>query len=177
MQPKLHFAFLLILGCATQPAQRRSARPPRAKIGQRAPQTAGDTLNAKTYGAPRYDIDTVDGPLVVSFGASHCYPCLLELPQLKALHEQHGKKGLRMLLIVLDETAEGRDMMRTFVQDKLKLSFPVIADPDGRIADRYGVDRLPTLFLFDRDGRLTWRESGYKGDTIESLQRRLQALL
>lgn len=146
-------------------------------MGQLAPALAGDTMNPELCGKTRFDLDAQQAPAtVIVFGASHCYPCLLELPALKEVEEAHRKNGLSMALVVLDQTGEGLELMQTFVEKRLALGFAVIDDPGEKIADRYLVETLPTLFLIGPKGRILWRETGYRGSTIDELNKRLGAI-
>jgi peroxiredoxin len=41
------------------------------------------------------------------------------------------------------------------------LTYPVVSDPDGSIARRYGVQAYPTSFFLAADGTIKASETGY----------------
>jgi len=52
------------------------------------------------------------------------------------------------------------DRVRAYVAEN-KLSFPVLNDPDGRLARNYGVSAFPTTFVIDKSGKIRHAEVGY----------------
>jgi peroxiredoxin len=45
-------------------------------------------------------------------------------------------------------------------KERLKLNFPILLDPDGRVGSMYGVWSLPTTYLIDRRGDIIGRALG-----------------
>jgi peroxiredoxin len=120
--------------------------------------------------APAFDLESLDGrrvslasyrgkPLAVTFWASWCGPCRMELPVLTRFYQQTHKSGsdFEILAISIDTTRdEAEGAART-----LKIPFPVLMDLDGQIAGSYHVDSIPTLFVIDRSGKLIWSNVGF----------------
>lgn len=52
------------------------------------------------------------------------------------------------------------DELRDYVRRE-GLTARVIPDPDGSIAERYGVEGVPTVFFVDRGGRIRFATTGY----------------
>ena len=55
------------------------------------------------------------------------------------------------------------------------ITFPNIYDPEGRVADGYGVTGIPTYIFIDKWGNIASRSSGAKG--TELIHTRLNNLL
>ena len=55
-------------------------------------------------------------------------------------------------------------------------SFPILFDPESRVAKAYGVKGLPTTFLLDQQGRLRYRAVGgreFDHPDVEAIIRQL----
>ncbi|MCG6859910.1 MAG: TlpA family protein disulfide reductase [Chromatiaceae bacterium] len=86
--------------------------------------------------------------LLLVFWQSWSVPCIRELQYLQDLHEKAGRDGPVVVAINGGESAERiQDICR-----KYKLSFALVADPNQRIARRYGVICWPTTVSIDGDG-------------------------
>lgn len=88
--------------------------------------------------------------VLISFWATWCPPCRLEMPQLESLYERYRDSGLQVLAI---NVGEDGDTVQKFV-DKRTLSFPVLLDRDGLVSTRYHVEAFPTTVLIDSDGKV-----------------------
>ncbi len=71
-----------------------------------------------------------------------------DLRNLQEAHERFKKQGFMVVAVNVEDK---REDVVTFVA-KLGLSFPVLLDPDGKIADQYEITGFPTGFLLDRSG-------------------------
>jgi thiol-disulfide isomerase/thioredoxin len=91
--------------------------------------------------------------VLVHFFATWCFPCLQEVPAVRALHERYGPRGLSVVGVGLD--LDGRRTLAPFA-DSYALPYPVLVASDalregqtpyGRIAE------LPSTVVLDRQGR------------------------
>lgn len=87
--------------------------------------------------------------VVVNYWATWCPPCLEEIPDLIALHEQ--RKDMVILGIAL-EYKDAKEV-RTFVEDNL-MSYPVILGDDKLVQQIGPADVLPTTYLYNPQGQL-----------------------
>jgi cytochrome c biogenesis protein CcmG/thiol:disulfide interchange protein DsbE len=99
----------------------------------------------------RLDLASYRGKVVLlDFWATWCGPCRKEIPRFVEMQEEYGPRGLQILGISLDDSAEP---VRGFYRE-LKMNYPV-ALGDAALAEKYGgVLGLPTAFLIGRDGRI-----------------------
>ena len=126
-------ALLQPLGLVTHPA--RTASPP----------FIGSTADGREI-----SLDALRGRVVlVNFWATWCIECRPEMPALERLHSELGPRGLAVVCI------NARESRRTISRyaNELGLTFPLVLDPDGKIAMLYGAVGLPATFLVARDGR------------------------
>jgi cytochrome c biogenesis protein CcmG/thiol:disulfide interchange protein DsbE len=130
---------------------RGSATSPTA-IGAVAPDFSVTDLD----GNPIHLADLGGQPVIVNFWASWCVPCIEEFPLLRDAAARHAEDGLVVVGIVYqDRTQAARDFMA-----RNGATWAAAADPDGRVADAYGILAPPETFFIGRDGRIAARVLG-----------------
>lgn len=89
--------------------------------------------------------------LLVGFWSTASESCRAEIAAVREAHAKYGAAGFAVVGVCLDEDPEA---VRAFVADA-ELPWPTILDgrdPRTSLADRYGVETLPTMLLVGRDG-------------------------
>lgn len=96
--------------------------------------------------------------VVLSFWASWCGPCRMELPVLADFYRKYHKadSNFEILAVSVDDN---RGEAEAYAQ-KAKLPFPVLLDLDSKVADSYSVEGIPTMFVIDTNGTILWGNSG-----------------
>jgi thiol-disulfide isomerase/thioredoxin len=108
--------------------------------------------------AANFDLETTSGksiqlsdiqgkPVLVNFWATWCGPCQVEMPVIQEYYEKYNP-NIEVLAINYDESI---GEVEPYV-NKLGLTFPVLLDPGGKIADLYQVRGFPTTYFIDREG-------------------------
>jgi peroxiredoxin len=128
--------------------------------------------------APAFSLASLDGKtvslsdyagkkVVVSYWASWCGPCKVEMPELREFYNQHHKvnSNFEILAISIDENRS--DAERYAAAEKLP--FPVLLDPQSKTADAYAVEGIPTMFVIGKDGKVEYAHTGLQ----EGMQFRL----
>jgi peroxiredoxin len=95
--------------------------------------------------------------VMVHFWATWCPPCVEELPTLDKLYNSTLGKDFEMLAVNVDEGGAG--MVASFIQ-KNGLNLPVLFDPGGEVAKRYGTYKLPETYILDRMGVVRYKAIG-----------------
>ena len=107
----------------------------------------------------------VGKPMLVNFFASWCAPCVAEMPDLEALHQEYGD---RVVFIGLD-TQEKADAGRKIVQ-KTGVTYEIGRDPDGALFTAFGGLGMPTTVLIRPDRTIAERHSGaLNADRLRSM--------
>lgn len=109
--------------------------------------------------------------VVVSFWASWCGPCRLELPMLQAFYEKYRGTGAAFEILAVS-TDDNRSDAEKYVNEA-GLRFPVLWDPRGQAQNAFGVDAIPALFVIDENGKVLSGDVGYDGTLEMKLLQRL----
>jgi peroxiredoxin len=98
----------------------------------------------------KWSLKNLRGKVVlVNFWATWCPPCRKEMPDMEALYERFGPRGL-VILAISDEDA---GKVQPFIAAK-KYSYPILLDPGRQVNQLFGVEGIPKSFLYTRDGKL-----------------------
>lgn len=100
-------------------------------------------------------------PVVLNFWATWCLPCVEEMPEL----EQAALAAPGELVVLGVNRNELPAAIERFTH-KVPVTFPLISDLSGAIADRYGVTALPTTYFINRDGTIAARQLGALSSTL-----------
>ncbi len=147
---------LVILVLAAGPAQ---AEPVPAPLSLLVP--------AKSIAGPAVSKSLlVDKPVVVTFFASWCPPCLPEFMTLNELKKHPDAQGVSIIAVNIFEDFAGKNpaRMQRFLS-RTNPEFPVVKG-SAEIRAAFGnVSRIPTLVVYDGEGRESWRFVHKQGAT------------
>jgi peroxiredoxin len=88
--------------------------------------------------------------VLVHFWASWSRPCRQEMIDIENLYQRFKKQNLVILAI----SSEQREQVENFVKAP-KITFPVLLDPEQKVAKLYKILGVPKSFVYDREGKLT----------------------
>lgn len=111
--------------------------------------------------------------VVLSFYGSRCNPCRAQLAELDAVHRTYGPAGLTVYGISIDDDPqEAREFSM-----RVGVGFPMLADPQKTVGREYAVDRLPTIVIVDRAGKVRYVHRDPKSRSEPVYVRELRRLL
>lgn len=138
------------------------------KAGDKAPDFRADDLVGRTH----YLNAELKRPVVLTFFATWCAPCKLEMPLLIDLQRQLNGRA-QVLCVVIDP--ENRDRVQTFAAG-LSIPFPLLLDQGQKIKQAYGVTELPVTFLIGTDGIIRSRYGPLGPAEIDDLRKQVTRL-
>ncbi|MDO8548758.1 MAG: TlpA disulfide reductase family protein [Ignavibacteria bacterium] len=115
------------------------------------------------------------GPLLISFWATWCKPCVEELSEYKKLYSEYKAKGFNIIAISTDDEKTVAKV-KPFVKSK-DYNFTVLLDTNSEVARKYYVRNVPYTFLLDEKGNIVYSHLGHKkGDELQ-VKKKVEALL
>ncbi len=106
--------------------------------------------------------------VAVEFFSKDCEPCKRAAPRWKALHEKYRDRGLRFIVVALDDS--GRCPNLGWAPDK------EVCDLTGQVSERFGVTGLPAAFLWSWRGTLLVNNGAHVDAVEQAVEQELAAL-
>jgi peroxiredoxin len=148
--------------------------------GESVPDPVGRGSRAPAFALPerpgpgQLSLASLRGQVVLlNFWATWCEPCEREMPAIQRLHERLAPEGLRLVAVSVDDDQEAIDRFR----ERFRLTFPILWDPDKRVANTYQTYRYPETLLIGRDGVVIERYVGPRDWDSPLYEARIRKLL
>lgn len=109
------------------------------------------------------------GPILLSFWATWCKPCIEELAEYKKIYAEYKDNGFKMFAISTDDERTIAKV-KPFVKSK-GFEFPVLLDTNSDISRLYYAQSVPYSVILDKKGMIIYSHLGYmKGDEAKVKQ-------
>jgi peroxiredoxin len=147
---------------------------------------ANDIRPEEGHLAPDFSLKTLEGKTVrlsdlrgkkvvlVNFWATWCPPCRSEIPTMQQIYTEYKGKGFEILAINIER--DSKEEILEFMKE-LRLTFPVLLDPDMKVTRTYRLIGLPVSMLIDRQGIIRYKQIGYHDWTDKESRKRVENLL
>ena len=110
-----------------------------------------------------------EGPILLSFWATWCKPCIEELNEYKQLYNEYKDSGFKMFAISTDDENTVAKV-KPFVKSK-GYNFPVLLDTNSDAVRLYYAQSVPYSVILDKNGMMIYSHLGYmKGDEVKVKQ-------
>lgn len=125
------------------------------------------------FSLPSYDGEEISlselkgRPVVMNFWATWCPPCRAEMPAMQRVFRDYEDRGL-IVLAVNSINQDSLNAVGEFIE-QYGLTFPILLDDQGVVANEYQIRSLPTTFFIDSKGVI--REIVIGGPMSEALLR------
>jgi cytochrome c biogenesis protein CcmG, thiol:disulfide interchange protein DsbE len=109
----------------------------------------------------------------LDFWASWCGPCKKTFPWLNDLQKKYGKDGFEVVGVNVDANKADAD---TFLA-MTPAEFTIVLDPDGKVANSYELQGMPSSYIIDRTGKVHLAHRGFKEGEAAELESKIKQLL
>ena len=127
--------------------------------------------NASDFNLPTKDrtiqLSGLRGRVVyLDFWASWCPPCRKSFPWMEEMYQRYEKQGLTVVAVNLDKDKALADKFLETMPAKFTVAF----DPQGKVAEQYRLQGMPTSYLIDRQGRIHSSHIGFRESDTGKLE-------
>lgn len=134
-------AVLALLSCSSEPSKQQ------LQIGHTAPDFAAKDINGRIVILSNSD----SGPILLRFFETNCRFCKADTVVFKDFYEMYTRQGLQVIYV--GSFYDDQDALERFVDDH-SITFPVIADQQGVLADLYDIKSYPQTVFMGPERRL-----------------------
>ena len=119
--------------------------------------------------------DFGDKVVLMSFWATWCKPCLVELKHLQKLYKKYRSKGFVVLAVSMDGP-ETRAKVKPFVK-RYKLRYPVVVDSETRVVKLYNPKHAAPFSVLLKKGRVVKSREGFQVSDLPAIEKEIRDLL
>jgi len=132
------------------------------------PEVNIQNLNGEPFNTK--DISNDGKPIIMTFWATWCKPCMKEHDALNDLYPEWAEKtGVKIYAVSIDNARSSKQVL-PMVNGK-GWDFEVLLDPNGNLKRAMNVNIPPHTFIIDGQGNVVWQHIGYlEGDEMEYIE-------
>lgn len=130
----------------------------------------------KNLEGKRYNMrDHLGKVILINFFFVGCKPCEQELPVIEKISNGFNKKDFE--LVVINGLGQDTQLIKKFFKHIGVKNINTVSDLLGNQVERFKVDRYPTSFLVNRQGKIESVFGGFPEGFEEDLKKRIERLL
>jgi len=155
--------FLSIVICLTLLLVACGQPPKMAEMNKPAPDFTLVDTKGRTW-----NLAELKGRVVfLNFWATWCPPCREEMPSMQEVHASLPEDKFTMLAVLSNDDPALADSLAA----KIGATFPILIDPEGKVAKAYGLTGVPETCIIDKQGVLREKFIGpVPWNSLEALQ-------
>ena len=121
------------------------------------------------------EIDNGSSPIVISFWATWCKPCIKELNNIAEIYDDWQEEtGVKIIAVSIDDT-RSMSKVAPFVNSS-DWQYEVYLDPNGNLKRAMGVSTVPHTFLLNKNKEIVWQHKSYVEGDEEKLFKEIKKI-
>jgi thiol-disulfide isomerase/thioredoxin len=122
-------------------------------------------------------IDNIKGEklTVIDFWATWCKPCVSAIPKINSLNKKFEGRGVVFIGINTDGP-RNQSKVKPLVK-ALKISYPILLDPENNLMNALNVNVLPTLTIYDSKGKNLYFHEGFTLGDENIIEQKINELI
>lgn len=134
---------------------------------------AQDVQTEKKDQLPSVEVKTLDGkkinikdlsnngkPIIISFWATWCKPCVKELTTIAEVYEEWQKEtGVKLVAVSVDDTRSAAKVGP--LVDGKGWDYEIILDVNGDLKRAMNVNEVPHMFIVNGKGEIVWQHTSF----------------
>ncbi len=172
MKPQVRGAAILIAGVIAAFVVADLIRGASSRVTLKPSSTLPPEIRAKDVRGEEWTLSSTkgSGPVILSFFATWCGPCRMEMPHLVRLQQLYRDRGLQVILITGEPAA-------TIKAEPALLELPmrIVVGADAAFRD-YGIGPIPHTVYINAAGRILKRNDGFDLDGLHEMELDISSL-
>lgn len=113
--------------------------------------------------------------VLVDFWATWCPPCRKSIPELIALQDKFGSRGMVVLGISVDNPEKVSNEVLAAFKERFKMNYPILRASEKVVRDYFDTEEIaiPTMFVVNRKGQIAEKHVGFRPGAVEESIRKL----
>lgn len=126
--------------------------------GKTLPEVTVKTITGENFNT--LDIDNNGDPIIISFWALWCHPCIKELTTIADVYEDwQDETGVKLYAVSIDD-ARSTAKVGPLVNGKA-WEYEVLLDPNGDFKRAMNVNMIPHTFVLDGNKNIVWQHTSF----------------
>lgn len=138
-------------------------------VGDEAPDFSVSIINGKNFVLS----EAREKVVLIYFWTTWCAPCLNEMSGIQEIYDNSSRDELEIVAV---NSGEKLSRVKKFLEQN-SYSFPLAADEEFEIGDKYPNSGVPYVVIVGRDGVIAEIFAGSKDGGVENFQTAIYALL
>ena len=131
-------------------------------------------INGKTVDTAKLSND--GKPIIISFFATWCHPCLRELSNISEVYEDWQEEtGVKLIAVSIDQ-AQNINKVKPLVSNH-GWEYEVLLDPNGDLKRALSIQMIPYVLIVDGKGQIVYKHNGYTDGAETELIEKVRELL